>query len=50
MTDMVVARLKGVLTPTEVKLAENREGQALVKETRQQLFEVSGRKYRQRGH
>ncbi|MCB0155987.1 MAG: DUF2294 domain-containing protein [Anaerolineae bacterium] len=41
VTDMVLVRLKGVLTPAEVKLAENREGQALVKETRRQLFEVS---------
>lgn len=39
--DMVLVRLRGVLTPAEMRLAENREGQTLVKETRRQLFEVS---------
>jgi uncharacterized protein YbcI len=39
--DMILVRLRGVLTPAEMKLAENREGQALVKETRRQLFETS---------
>ena len=39
--DMILVRLRGVLTPAELKLAENREGQALVKETRRQLFESS---------
>jgi uncharacterized protein YbcI len=39
--DMVLVRLRGVLTPAEMKLAENREGQMLVKETRRQLFETS---------
>lgn len=41
LNDMIVVRLRGILTPAETKLAENREGQALVKETRRQLFEVS---------
>lgn len=41
LNDMIVVRLRGVLTPAEAKLAESREGQALVKETRRQLFEVS---------
>lgn len=39
--DMVLVRLRGILTPAEMKLAENREGQMLVKETRRQLFETS---------
>lgn len=41
LNDMIVVRLRGILTPAETKLAETREGQALVKETRRQLFEVS---------
>lgn len=39
--DMVLVRLRGVLTPAEMKLAENPEGQTLVKEARRQLFETS---------
>ena len=39
--DMILVRLRGVLTLAELKLAENREGQMLVKETRRQLFETS---------
>jgi len=39
--DMILIRLRGILTPAEVKLAENREGRLLVKETRRQLFEIS---------
>jgi len=39
--DMVLIRLRGVLTPAEAKLAESREGRVLVKETRRQLFESS---------
>jgi uncharacterized protein YbcI len=38
---MILVRLKGILTPAEVKIAGTREGQALVKETRRQLFESS---------
>jgi uncharacterized protein YbcI len=38
---MIVVRLRGILTPAEMKLAESREGQLLVKETRRQLFETS---------
>jgi len=34
-------RLKGILTPAEQKVAETKDGQALVKETRRQLFETS---------
>jgi uncharacterized protein YbcI len=39
--DMILIRLRGVITPAERKLAESREGQNLVKETRRQLFESS---------
>lgn len=39
--DMILVRLRGVITPAERKLAESREGQNLVKETRRQLFESS---------
>lgn len=39
--DMILVRIRGELTPAEMKLAENREGQILVKETRRQLFETS---------
>ena len=39
--DMILVRLRGVLTPAELKLAENRDGRVLVKETRRQLFETS---------
>ena len=41
VSDMVVVRLRGILTPAEVKLAETAEGRELVKRTRQQLFEGS---------
>jgi uncharacterized protein YbcI len=41
LKDMIFVRLRGVLTPAEMKLAEVREGQALVKETRRQLHESS---------
>lgn len=41
LSDLIVVRLRGVLTPAESKLAESREGRALIKETRRQLFETS---------
>jgi len=41
INDMILVRLRGLLTPAEMKLAEDREGQALVKETRRQLHESS---------
>jgi len=41
INDIVMVRLRGVLTPAEEKLAENREGRVLVKEARRQLFETS---------
>lgn len=39
--EMILVRLRGIITPAERKLAETREGQNLVKETRRQLFESS---------
>jgi uncharacterized protein YbcI len=41
INDMVLVRLRGVLTPAEEKLAENKEGQMLVKDARRQLFATS---------
>jgi uncharacterized protein YbcI len=41
VNNMILIRLRGVLTPAERKVAEIREGQLLVKETRRQLFESS---------
>ena len=41
INDMILVRLRGLLTPAEMKLAESREGQDLVKETRRQLHESS---------
>ena len=41
VNDMILVRLRGVLTPAESKLAENPEGQKLVKQARRQLFETS---------
>jgi uncharacterized protein YbcI len=41
INDMVLVRLRGVLTPAEEKLAEKKEGQVLVKEAKCQLFETS---------
>jgi len=40
INDMILIRLKGVITPAERKLAESRDGQMLVKETRRQLLET----------
>ncbi|HRX16550.1 MAG TPA: DUF2294 domain-containing protein [Spirochaetota bacterium] len=37
--DMVVVRLKGVLTPAEEKLAQNPDGAGLIKQVRMQLLE-----------
>ena len=39
--DMILVRLRGVLTPAEVKLAQNSDGQALIKQVRRQLLEGS---------
>ena len=39
--DMILVRLRGVLTPAELKLAEHPEGHSLIKQVRQQLLEGS---------
>jgi uncharacterized protein YbcI len=39
VNDMVLIRLRGVLSAGDRKLAETREGQELLKETRRQLFQ-----------
>jgi uncharacterized protein YbcI len=39
--DMVLVRLRGVLTQAEGKLADSDQGSKLIKETRRQLFETS---------
>jgi uncharacterized protein YbcI len=41
VNDMVLVRLRGVLTQAEQKLAETSQGNTLIKETRRQLFETS---------
>jgi uncharacterized protein YbcI len=41
INDMILIRLRGILTAGDRKLAESREGQALLKESRRQLFESS---------
>jgi uncharacterized protein YbcI len=39
--DLILVRLKGVLTPAEEKLARDEEGHRLVREVRRQLLEGS---------
>lgn len=39
--DVILIRLRGVLTPAEHQLAQNREGRSLVKEIRRRLFETT---------
>jgi uncharacterized protein YbcI len=39
VNDMILIRLRGLLTAGDRKLAETREGKALLKESRRQLFE-----------
>lgn len=39
--DMVLVRLKGILTPAEQQLAKNHEGKMLIKQVRVQLIENS---------
>ena len=39
--DMILVRLRGVLTPAEVKLAQTTEGHSLIKQVRRQLLEGS---------
>lgn len=41
LEDMILVRLKGLMTPAEQKLAASGEGRDLVKEMRRQLFESS---------
>ena len=39
--DLILVRLRGVLTPAEVKLAQNLDGHNLIKQVRRQLLEGS---------
>lgn len=39
LSDMIIVRLRGILTPAEARLAENPNNLELVKETRRRLFE-----------
>lgn len=39
VNDMILVRLRGILTPAEIKLAETPEGYELIKRTRRQLLE-----------
>jgi uncharacterized protein YbcI len=39
--DMILVRLRGILTPAEQTLAESREGMLIVKDMRRQLFETA---------
>jgi Uncharacterized conserved protein len=41
LDDLILVRLKGVLTPAEQHLASNRDGKTLVKQVRIQLIEQS---------
>ncbi|HEY43226.1 MAG TPA: DUF2294 domain-containing protein [Anaerolineae bacterium] len=41
INDMILIRLRGMLTSAETLLAEEREGRELIKETRRQLLEIS---------
>lgn len=39
LDDMIIVRLRGILTPAETKLSETQDGRELIKETRRKLFE-----------
>lgn len=39
--DMILVRLRGVLTPAETKLAQDPEGHGLIKQVRRQLLETA---------
>ena len=41
LDDVILVRLKGVLSPAESILSQNQEGRVLVREARRQLFETS---------
>ena len=43
--DMIVVRLRGVLTRAEKKLSEDEEGQMIVKDARRKLFESSRKNF-----
>lgn len=39
--DMIIVRLRGILTPAESKLADSPDGRELIKDTRRKLFEAA---------
>jgi uncharacterized protein YbcI len=39
LDDMIIVRLRGILTPAETKLIESSGGRELIKDTRRKLFE-----------
>jgi uncharacterized protein YbcI len=39
--DMILVRLRGILTPAEQQLAESRDGMLMIKDMRRQLFETA---------
>ena len=41
LQDMILVRLRGILTPAEQQLAESREGMLMIKDMRRQLFETA---------
>ena len=41
LDDLILVRLRGLLTSAETALVRDREGQVLVKEVRRQLHEIS---------
>ncbi|MGB2895744.1 MAG: DUF2294 domain-containing protein [Anaerolineales bacterium] len=41
LDDLILVRLRGILTSAETALVRDREGQVLVKEVRRQLHEIS---------
>lgn len=41
LQDMILVRLRGILTPAEQQLAESRDGMLQVKDIRRQLFETA---------
>lgn len=47
VSDMILVRLRGILTPAEIRLADTPEGFELIKRTRRQLLESSRAKMEQ---
>ena len=41
LQDMILVRLRGILTPAEQQLAESRDGMLMIKDIRRQLFETA---------